>query len=279
MSIQARLGEASAEQKLKVEAGQVYAPVFDLNAGTLVVRPRPSEGADIDSGATVIVDFPGGGDGTYYGQTKIVLPAGEQKLTVRIGKGEVGETFQLAAGQTVEKDIVVGVGQVTTNALYAEGGEKADSPAMFVRIFRAAKKIDGSREEVAYSYGADQNFSLSTGDYVARIELDKAFAEQPFNIRAGETKNVTAVLDAGILVITAPGAKDIKVFAAKKDIQGERQEFGYGFDGATRRRCRPAATSSRPTAATAARSRKRLQRSGPEGAWNSRSSRRTRRCD
>ncbi len=77
-----------------------------------------------------------------------------------------------------------------------------------------------------------QNFDLSTGDYVARIELDKAEAEQPFNIRAGEAKDVTAVLNAGVLVITAPGAKDIKVFAAKKDIQGERKEFGYGFDGA-----------------------------------------------
>ena len=219
--VRARLGEARTDQALKIEAGQVYAPVFDLNAGTLVVRPRPSEGADVDNGATVFVDFPGEGDGTYYGQTEMVLPAGEQKLVVRIGKGEVSETFALAAGQTVEKDIVVGVGQVTTNALYAEGGEKADSSAMFVRILRAAKKIDGSREEVAYSYGADQNFSLSTGDYVARIELDKAAAEQPFNIRAGETKNVTAVLNAGVLVITAPGAKDIKVFAAKKNIQGD----------------------------------------------------------
>ena len=27
--VRARLGEASAEQKLKIEAGQVYAPVFD----------------------------------------------------------------------------------------------------------------------------------------------------------------------------------------------------------------------------------------------------------
>ncbi|MDQ2632713.1 MAG: hypothetical protein M3Y78_03135, partial [Pseudomonadota bacterium] len=210
----------------------VYAPTFVLDAGTLVVRPRPSEGADVDNAATVIVDFPGEGDGTYYGETKIVLPAGEQKLTVRIGKGEASETFELAAGQTVEKDIVVGVGKVTANAFYAEGGEKASSSSMFVRIFRAAKKIDGSREEIAYSYGPDQDFSLPTGDYVARIDLDKAFAEQPFNIRAGEVKSVTAVLDAGVLAVTAPGAKDIKVFAAKKDMQGEREAFGYGFDGA-----------------------------------------------
>src|SRR5690606_17688773 len=55
--VRARLGEARAEQTLKVEAGQVYAPAFVLDAGTLVVRPRPSEGADVDSAAAVIVDF------------------------------------------------------------------------------------------------------------------------------------------------------------------------------------------------------------------------------
>ena len=38
--VEARLGEAEVEQKLKVEAGQVYTPVFTLNAGTLIVRPR-----------------------------------------------------------------------------------------------------------------------------------------------------------------------------------------------------------------------------------------------
>ena len=103
---------------------------------------------------------------------------------------------------------------------------------MFMRIFRRRRRSTAPARRSAIPTAPTQNFDLSTGDYVARVELDKAFAEQPFNIRAGETKDVTAVLDAGVLVITAPGAKDIKVFAAKKDIQGERKEFGYGFDGA-----------------------------------------------
>ena len=83
--VEARLGEARAEQKLKVEAGQVYTPVFVLDAGTLIVRPRASEGAEIsDSAQPSIVEYPGGtGPATNYGETKIVLPAGEQKLTVK----------------------------------------------------------------------------------------------------------------------------------------------------------------------------------------------------
>lgn len=229
----ARFGEARAEQTLKVEPGQVYMPLFVLAAGTLIVRPRASEGADISDSATVVVEYPGGtGPATTYGETKLILPAGEEKLTVEIGTGKVSETIQLAAGQTIEKDVVVGVGHVTANALYAPGGDKADSSGLFIEIFKAKLNVDGSREQVTYTYGPNAKFDLAPGDHVAVFRLDKAEAEQPFNIRAGETKDVTAILNAGVLAIEAPGAKDIKVFAAKKDIQGQRKEFGYGFDGA-----------------------------------------------
>lgn len=229
--IRAALGEVAVEQPLKVEAGQAYKPTYVLNAGTLIVRPRPSEGADVNDGATVIVDYPGGnGPATNYGQTKIVLPAGEQKLTVKIGEGEASETIQLAAGQTIEKDVVVGVGLVLVNALYATGGEKVDASGLDVKVFKAKKKIDGTREQVTYAFGPDAKFDLSAGDYVAVVRMDQAEAEQPFNVRVGERGDVTAVLDAGVLAISAPGAKTIKVFSAKKDIQGNRKDFGLAYD-------------------------------------------------
>jgi len=231
--VEARFGEAEVEQKLKVETGQVYTPLFVLNAGTLIVRPRASEGADVSDAATIVVDYPGETNpATTYGETKIVLPAGEQKLTVKLGTAEVSQTLQLAAGQTVEKDVVIGIGHVTVNALYAAAGDKVDSSGLFVEIFKAKLNVDGTREQVTYTYGPDAKFDLAPGDHVAVLSMDKAKAEQPFNIRSGEAKDVTVVLDAGVLAITAPDAKDIKVFAAKKDIQGQRKEFGYGFDGA-----------------------------------------------
>ena len=229
--IRATLGEAAVEQPLKVESGQVYKPLYALNAGTLVVRPRPSEGAEINDGATVVVEYSGGTvPATNYGQTKIVLPAGEQKLTVKIGEGETSETIQLAAGQTIEKDVVVGVGHVLVNAIYAEGGEKVDASGLDVKIYKASKKIDGSREQVTYAFGPDAKFDLSAGDYVAVVKMDQAEVEQPFNVRVGESGDVTAVLDAGVLAVSAPGAKTIKVFSAKKDIQGERKDFGLAYD-------------------------------------------------
>ncbi len=226
----ARLGEASAEMPVKIEATATAEPVFVLNAGTLVVRPRPSEGADINDGAAVVVEYPGGsGPATNYGETKIVLPAGEQKLTVRIGEGEVSETVQIAAGQTVEKDVVVGVGHVTLNALYVEGGDKVDASGLSTRIVKARQKVDGTRDDVANAYGPDAKFDLPPGDYVAILRMEGAEVERPFNIRAGEAKDVTGFLDAGVLVVSAPGAKHIELFEAKKDIQGNRKSVGYAY--------------------------------------------------
>jgi Ca-activated chloride channel homolog len=228
--VRARLGEASVDMPVKLEATSVAEPVFVLDAGSLIIRPRPFEGGEVSDSAAVVVEYPGASvPPTNYGETKIVVPAGEQKLTVKIGEGEVSETLQLAAGQTIEKDVIVGVGHVVVNALYVEGGDKVDTSGLSVRIVKARLKIDGTRDEVTYAYGPDSKFDLPPGDYVAILRMEETEVERPFNIRAGEAKDVTAILDAGVLSISAPGAKHIEVFEAKKDIQGNRKSFGYAF--------------------------------------------------
>ncbi|KQZ15673.1 hypothetical protein ASD44_17670 [Mesorhizobium sp. Root554] len=224
----ARNGEAKVEQKLKVEPGQVYKQVFVLNAGTLVIRPRASQGAEINVSARVDFAYPGGTT-TTYGETKIVVPAGEQKVTVGIGQGNATETVQLAAGQTVEKDIVVGVGRVVINAFYALGGDKIEMPGLAFQIVKAQKKTDGTRQDVEHSYGPDSTFDLPAGDYVAVATADLASVEQPFNIRVGETKEVEVDMNAGVLSISAPGAYSIEIVAAKKDIQGNRTSLGLNY--------------------------------------------------
>src|SRR4029079_18340449 len=68
-----RLGEARVEQLIKIANDTtVYDPIFILNAGTLKLHPRPSEGAEIDGGAALDFAYPGGST-TTYGDTTIVL--------------------------------------------------------------------------------------------------------------------------------------------------------------------------------------------------------------
>ncbi|MER9003059.1 MULTISPECIES: VWA domain-containing protein [unclassified Mesorhizobium] len=224
----ARADEARAEQKVKIEAGQVYKPLFTLNAGTMLIHPKPSQGAEISDEAHLDFAFPGGST-THYGDTRIIVPAGEQKVTVAIGSGSVTENIQLAAGQTVEKDIVVGVGHAAVNAYYTAGGDKADSSGISVQIVKAKKKIDGSRDDVAHSYGPDSKFWLPPDDYVAVTSLELATVEQPFSVKVGDVKDVKVTLDAGVLVMSAPGAYSIEVLSSKKDIQGNRKALGLNY--------------------------------------------------
>ncbi|RUW84478.1 VWA domain-containing protein [Mesorhizobium sp. M1E.F.Ca.ET.063.01.1.1] len=220
--------EARSEQKIKVEAGQTYSPLFTLNAGTLVIHPHASQGSEISGEARVDFNYPGGTT-THYGDAKATVPAGEQKVTVQIGAGTATETIQLAAGQTVEKDVVVGVGHAVLNAYYTAGGDKADNSGIGFEIVKAKKKIDGSRESVEHSYGADSKFWLPPDDYVALTTLDLAVVEQPFSIKAGDNQDIKVTLDAGVLAMSAPGAYSIEVFSSKKDIEGKRKSLGLTY--------------------------------------------------
>ncbi|MES0198015.1 VWA domain-containing protein [Mesorhizobium sp. M0011] len=224
-------GQAKTEQKVKIEAGQVYKPLFNLNAGTLIIHPRPSAGADVVDGAAVVIDYPGADmPATFYGTTKAVLPAGDQKVTVTIGQGVATETIPLAGGKTVEKDMIAGVGHVVANAYYAAGGDKADGSGIGFKVLKAKKKIDGTRDEVTYAYGPDSKFDLPPDDYVLIATVDLAVVEQPFTVKVGEFQDLKVAMNAGVLAITAPGASKIEIFEAKKDINGNRKSLGYAFD-------------------------------------------------
>lgn len=228
--VRVRSGEARLEQSLTIEAGKVAEPVYDLQAGVLVLRALPAPGAEVDGNAQIIVDYPGEGESaSNYGQVKTVVAAGETKVTVKLGAGEVTETFQVAAGQTIEKDIIVGVGKARTNAFYSAGGEKVDSGDLSWRIFKAAKKLDGTRDQVTYAFGPDAQFDLPAGDYVAVVDMQAAIAEHQFAVKVGELVEVTVVLDAGVVAIEAPGADGFRIFEAKKNLQGERKQVTYGF--------------------------------------------------
>jgi Ca-activated chloride channel family protein len=224
----AKVGHVEHDQAVTIDAGKVAAPRYVLDAGTLIVRAHASEGSEIADGAAIQVKYPGDGTTTYYGQMKAVFPAGEQEITVKVGEGTATETVTLKAGETIEKDIAVGVGKLVTNAFYVEG-KKVESGGLVVRVFKAEKNLDGQRDDVSTSYGPDQKFDLPPGNYVVVAKMDEATAETPFTVKVGEKTDVDVVLNAGVLAVDAKGAKEIEVYGAKKDIEGKRQPFGNSY--------------------------------------------------
>ncbi len=229
--LNARLGEAMVTLPFSILAGEVTRLPVVLNAGTVIVQPRPSADAEVDSGAMVEFKLPEGRSTTYYGEVTVVLPAGAQQVRVVVGQGEVTESFPLLAGEILEKDMVVGVGRAAVEAYYVEG-MKIEDGNLFVEVLEAKKAIDGSRKSLTYGYGAGNGFDLPPGDYVLAAKMGEALVETPFTVKVGELVEVSAILDAGVLAISAPGRDFIEVFGAKTDIQGNRKAFGYGYGGA-----------------------------------------------
>ncbi|MET3897594.1 Ca-activated chloride channel family protein [Devosia sp. UYZn731] len=224
--ITATMGYAIASQTVTIKAGAVAEPHFVLDAAVLKVHPRPSKGADVDSDATVNVVWPKD-QTTFYGEVDTVVPAGDITLNVSIGAAKVVDSFTAAAGETVDKDIVVGSGIAQFQSEYVEGQPVEDD--IYLEVFEAKKALDGTRKSVIYGYGGDQTFDLAQGDYVVTYDLDGTKGEIPFSVKTAEKTDVTIVLDAGVLAVTTPADNYVELFSATKDIKGNRQSFDYGY--------------------------------------------------
>jgi Ca-activated chloride channel homolog len=225
----ARIGEARAELDITLTDEALLEPQVILNAGTLILHPRVSEGGPIDTGAGLNLTNASGMDGTYYGDTTIIVPAGEITVNLRIGEARATETVTIAPGETLEKDIIAGAGVAAVDAYYVDG-VIMDSTQHGVEILSAKKALDGSQDSITTSYGPGQVFTLPPGDYVARIRQDAAEVETPFTVKSGERVDVKVVLNAGVLAITAAGANSIEVFDAKADLSGNRTSRSFDYN-------------------------------------------------
>jgi Ca-activated chloride channel family protein len=224
----ATMDYASVSQPITITAGKVATPHFILNGAILKVHPRPSAGAEVDENATVEL-YKGSDDyiTTAYGEIDVVVPAGELTLKVEIGEAKSSETFVAKAGETIEKDVVLGVGIAKVVAEYVAGMPvEAD---IYLEVVEAKKALDGSRKSVTYGYGGTQDFELAPGDYVVLYKLAGASGEVPFSIKTAEVTDVPLVLDAGILVVKTPGDDYVELLGGQKTIEGNRKSFDYGY--------------------------------------------------
>lgn len=218
---------AVSTQPVTIEAGKIAAPHFVLNAAVLKLHPRPSEGAEVDSDASVEINHDGEYVTTNYGDTNYVVPAGQIDVNVKIGAATVALSFTPKAGDTIDQDVIVGVGLARFAAEYVEGSPVAAD--IFLEIFDPKKALDGTRKSIAYGYGGEQDFELPAGDYVVVYKLDGATGEIPFTIAVAELTEVAVVINAGILAVTTPTDDYIEVFGAAKTLDGNRKSFGHGF--------------------------------------------------
>lgn len=223
-----KLDTVVVESDLILTADTLAAPEIILNAARVILHPKASEAGEVNDSAALNFTTATGVDTTAYGSSRVYLPAGDVTVTGTIGGASASETLTLTAGQLLERDFVIASGLAVVDGYYAEG-MLMENTQHAVDILEARKSLDGSRKRLTTSYGPASKFELPAGDYVAVVTQDAAVAEVPFTVRTGERVDVTVILNAGILAVTAPGAASIEVFEAKADINGFRKQVGFGY--------------------------------------------------
>ena len=219
-----RKDAAQAETVVDVKAGEAIDRELVLDAGVVTVRVLAEEGGEPDHAGRFDLKN-GEAEGGAYGEGTLVFPAGEVSLSTRLGKSDAEETFQLKAGETVIKDIVMGIGILKINAVYAEGGPAVEGGDLRVDVLSGKKSLDGKRQEIDGAYGPGNEFKLPPGDYVVKARLQNAIVEQEVSVPRGEMTEVTVDLNAGVLSAKAPGAYRIDIFEAKTGLEGNRKQI------------------------------------------------------
>ncbi len=228
--LETKLDEVTVLQDVTITADAIAAPEVILNAGRVIIHPKGSAGGpDEDSAAVQLLNAAGERQGTYYGTTDIVVPAGDLNLRVEVGNAFATQTVAITAAQTTEVDIIAEAGLAAVEGFYVDG-MMLETNAHSVAVYPAKKNLDGSRDRIATAYGAGSQFTLPPGDYVVEVGLDLALAEAPFTVKGGERVDVSVVLNAGVMAVTAPGASSILVMSGKANISGEweRLHTEYG---------------------------------------------------
>jgi Ca-activated chloride channel family protein len=233
-TVTASLGTATASLPVMVEPGATVAVDVVLGAGRLVLRGKRSpEAADFDNGIRWDVTGVASNETvtTYGGEVSLDLAAGDYRVKASLGEASAETAVSVPAGKTVETVVIVATGRVVAHALFAEGGPLVTRGPRF-DILASEPGTDGKPILITTAYNDGASFDLPPGKYVLRASADIATAEAGFELKAGPPLDVSVVLNAGLLAVTAPGADRLDLLSATKDIYGKQAivATSYGED-------------------------------------------------
>lgn len=135
------------------------------------------------------------------------------KYILQILSGNLKRNFDVevtgAAGQEIK--VVLNAGVLRTSTIISEGGPKPRF-SVTTNVFTSKAGAGGKRHRQAHRYAGkpEENFLLPAGSWLVQAGSGNAWKEAEAEIRAGETTDLTLVLNAGYLrtktVVTSGGA-------------------------------------------------------------------------
>lgn len=241
-------GNARGQMEAEVKGGQLQELVVTLGSGKLKLSVLMEEGGTpVSQDVGWDVYGPPDVEGnrkklaySYAAQPTFSLPAGECEVHVKVGNASVAKTFLVEAGQTVEETMVLGAGKVRLSAIPIEGAEPI-SKDLGWDIY-GAPNAEGDRSKLSCSYSATPEFSLPSGTYLATVQWGNAAAQQEVVVESGKLAQVTILLNAGTLALSAimgEGADPVSnglgwdVYGAP-NAEGERGKITYSYEAQPR---------------------------------------------
>ena len=144
---------------------------------------------------------------------KLILPPGRYFATINVGKGDGETEFEVTAGETIEKSVVIKVGYAELTVVPKEGAEPYKKAGTWW-IYPMGPDGRPSKKYIVASHdNPSGKLILPPGRYFATINVGKGHAEIEFEVKTLETTSVTVVVDADAKAEI--NGEDIYAYASK----------------------------------------------------------------
>ncbi|MEL6920155.1 MAG: VWA domain-containing protein [Pseudomonadota bacterium] len=207
------IADAPAAAEIVLDAGVVSIDVAYAEGSEL------AEGTRIDVAAGDLVD-------TQYGTFNAIVPAGPAMVKVRSGRAEKDYEINVVAGEALATTLVLPAGRVAASATFNEGGEAV--PGVRYDIVEAQASLSGDRKAVDTQFG-ELDSVVAPGDYIMRLRADSASAEIPFTVEQNALTDLTVSMDAGLIAVSAPGARRLDVLTMPSAMTGNQDRLGTQY--------------------------------------------------
>ncbi|WP_333814895.1 vWA domain-containing protein [Tabrizicola sp.] len=166
---------------------------------------------------------------TIYGATKGALPPGKYRMVTTLDEAVVTQEVEIGPASELSQPLVVMDAGILKLTLRPSPGADPDPDAFWE--MRGPDDVSDSGYEKAQRV-------FPAGEYGLNARLGAAETSQSVLIEAGKVTNLDLVLGVGLAVVDATytegmtvegGDQFVEIFAAKKDIEGNRKSVGTTY--------------------------------------------------
>jgi len=189
------LATASADVSVTEDKQSAVDVVF--NAGFIEARAMATETEPSNDGGVAwdITDSTGDTDTSYGPTRRILVDAGDAKVTGSLGTATATVPVMVEPGATVAVDVVLGSGKLVLRGKRSEEATDFDNGIRW--------DVTSAAGETVTTYGGEVTIDLAAGDYTVKASLGEAIAEVQVSVPAGKTVETLVVVATGRIIAHA----------------------------------------------------------------------------